>query len=143
MIHVHYESVREVLPPSLRAHTGAFGSTAATKCACPRGDGPSLFRLRSQFLEDYYTPRPRHRTSWRTGKARDTSPRPRPSGASGATARRTGGEAAILAKKDKATAPSLPALDDTRGYRAHGEATPLRLLRRGRRWPKVLALLRG
>jgi len=37
--------IQKVLFLSLRAHIGVFGSTAATNCANPRGDDPSLFRL--------------------------------------------------------------------------------------------------
>jgi len=33
--------VREILSPSLWARIGIFGSAAATKCASPRGDGPT------------------------------------------------------------------------------------------------------
>ena len=37
---------RVVMSPSLKAPIEIFGSAAATKCASPRGDGPSLFRER-------------------------------------------------------------------------------------------------
>jgi len=36
---------REILSSSLPARIGIFGSAAATICASPCGDGPSLFRL--------------------------------------------------------------------------------------------------
>jgi hypothetical protein len=41
-------SMIDDLSPSLRAHMGDFGSAAATKCVNPRGDGPSLFRLKEK-----------------------------------------------------------------------------------------------